>query len=182
MRKAWKAGVPRDTGAARRAVTTKVRVLAAGMRGYAVTGERTRGRTRSKRTKAAVMGPHLHLVERGTQERFHTGQRMAERRLRQLRAFQATPIRGFGRGNFAPAIQRTMSDIAIGKARSRLARAIAGGQSASPAALADLRKGKATGRVRARPFLARIVAAAAPAVHRAQAEVLKREVEAAWRS
>lgn len=182
MRGGLKAGVPRDTGAARRAIVSKVRLKDSGRRGYAVTGERTKGRTRSKKTKAAVGGPHLHLAESGTQQRFWTGQKRAEKRLRQLRALQASPVYGLGRGNYAPAIQGAMSAIAIGKARSRVARAIAGGESVGARALTDLRKGKSTGRVRPRRFWNRIVLGAALRVHATQAAVLKQELEAAWRA
>lgn len=176
MRQRLKSGIPRRTGAAARSLATKVKLYKSGLRGAAITGERQQGRKgREKRAKWKHGAPHLHLVEAGTQERFQTGQRAAERRLRAVEAV------GDVFGGFDAARAKAGSDVALAKARSRVARALAGGRSVGRGALRDLRRGRRTGRVRPRRFWRRLVTSAAPAVHAAQAAVLKREIEAAAR-
>lgn len=173
------------TGAAKKSIGSKFKTYRGSLVAVAITGERLRGRGR--KAKGSLFGgfgaPHLHLIEEGTAERFHTGERESGRIARALGG-RATPqtlqaavesAGAFGRHAFKNGrltdrgvLRRTQDAIRRGNVLARFSKVAR-----------DIEGGRSTGRVTARPFFRRTVKATAPAMHAAQLAVLKRELEAA---
>lgn len=175
--KALRAAAPQDTGAAKRAIGTKVKTYRGSGVTVGITGERKTKRSKDgKETKAKFGGPHLHLIEYGTQERFQTGQKAGQRGVDAI-----TKLTSLGYRTSETALQAAQREVATGKARSKVARAVAKGHRVGRATLADLRRGRRTGRVRPKPFFKRTVQATAGAARAAMIDVLKREIPAAAR-
>lgn len=157
--RAIKAAAPVDTGAGRQAIGTKVKQYRQAMVVVAITGERKGKRRPSKKLpKASYGAPHLHLIEFGTGERFHTGER---------KRVEGSAFVTHGRGTLRDVQSRIKKEQRLG----RSAKAVA----------ADLRRGKRTGRVTPRPFFRRAWQGSMRAMQSAQVAVLRREIEAAAR-
>lgn len=176
--KALRSATPKDSGAARKAIGTKVKTYRNSGVTVGITGERYTKRTGDEtQTKSKFGGPHLHLIEYGTKERFQTGQKAAVKQLAAL-----TAIGSLGHRVDGGRVSDAKLAIATGKARSKVARRIAKGTSVSRAERADLRSGRRTGRVTPRPFFKRVVKATAAAARAALIAVLRREIPAEART
>ncbi len=195
---AIKAAAPVDTGAGRRAIGTKVKTYKNGGATVAIVGER-KGKRRSKKLpKAAYGAPHFHLIEQGTIERFHTGEKAARAfaavttaRYRAGRFDSAKYVRAslastgsFGRSNVAGwstgknkrlEFSRNLRDVQQRLSKGQTLRGI------HKAIAADYGKGKRTGRITAKPFFQKAWRGAIAATQAAQLVVLRREIEAAAR-
>lgn len=185
MAKAIKAAIPGSGKAARKAIGTKIKTYRSSSITVAITGERIESRARrEKEQKSRWGGPHLHLIERGTAERFHTGERESRRAKRDLAGI-ATPetlqavlesTGAFGRfgAEVRAAQDRSRGQITnrnrnISRRRARFI-------------LREIAKGRPTGRVRAKPFFVKTVKATTPASQAAQLAVMRRELDAAVRA
>lgn len=188
MVSALRSAAPKRTGRGAKAIGTKIKTYRNSQVTAAITGERIeRRRGPEKQTKSKWFGPHLHLIEYGTGERFHTGEKAARSAARKLGGlltsktlrdvlastgvFGTVSIVGRnlrGKIAFSRIIRETQAKIKSGDliARfSKIGKAIHGGHP--------------TGRVRANPFFLKAFRAAVPGVQAAQLAVLRREIEAA---
>lgn len=162
--KALRDAAPKASRRGEKALGTKIKTYRNSQITVAITGERIDRSQKDKEQKSKWGGPHFHLIEYGTTERFRTGQKATKR--------TGMPVGAFG--EFGKEI-RAAQDFTRGKQRrgrsmtARRARKI----------MAAIGKGAPTGRVVAKPFFQRAVRSAVPRVQAAQLAVLKREVEAA---
>ena len=159
--KALRAAAPKDSGKGAKAIGSKVKTYRNNGVTVAISGERRTVVNRSKepKNKAKYGGPHFHLIEYGTGERFRTGMKAAKRSGNAELIRKATTLRN---------IQKKINKLGtlglrVGKFTSE-----------------RLGTG-ATGRVTAKPFFQRAWRSSVGAMQAAQVAVLRREIEAAAR-
>lgn len=174
--RALRAAAPRDTGAGARALGTKVKTYRGSMVTVAISGERSHGRRgKQKMPKAKYGGPHFHLIEQGTGERFHTGEKKTRATLIPTGAFgkhSVSRMNRHGRAQWSRTIRDVQSKIKKQQSLSRREQPIA----------ADIQRGRRTGKVQARPFFKRAWQGSIAAGQAAKVAVLKRELESAARA
>ena len=160
--RALRSAVPKDTGRGAKAIGTKVKTYRASLVGVAITGERVTkvARGKEKETKAKFGGPHFHLIEYGTGERFKTGLKSARKTGNAELVIRAKRI-----ANVQASINRLGS---LGAPLGRFAAKVIG-------------KSR-TGRVMAKPFFQKAWRSSIGAMQAAQVAVLKREIEALART
>jgi hypothetical protein len=195
--RALRADAPKASGRGSKAIGTKIKTYKGTRITAAISGERmTSRRGREKTSKSKWGGPHFHLIEYGTGKRFHTGEKAAREfaavtsaRAKAGKQDSAAYVSAvlaktgsFGRSNpakfsrnlnlrFATTLRDVQERVKKGQRLKRYQKAIA----------KDLRTGKSTGRVNARPFFKKAWERVRPAVLNEQARVLGREIEAAAR-
>lgn len=186
---ALKAAAPRDTGRGAKSIGTKFKTYRNGRVTVGISGERVQGRRDREKGKKSKWGaPHFHLIEYGTGERFHTGEKSARQTAKRLRPYQGersirrllTATGTFGKHSapawnrkgqlrFARTLRDVQAKIKRGQRLRRSERAVA----------VDLARGRRTGRVQPHPFFERIWRSVVGRVQSVQAAVLRREIESA---
>lgn len=182
---AIRSAAPKKTGRGAKSLGTKIKSYRDSKVTVAISGERMGAK---RGGKGEFVGPHFHLIEFGTAERFHTGEKLARATARRLNPGQGGSwIKGIlastgsfgehsvvkwdrrGKLKFSRIIRNVQQAIRTGQALPRRQAKIA----------ISISKGKRTGRVRPKPFFVKAWRSVIAAVSTAQANRLGREIEAA---
>lgn len=204
MTAAIRSHVPVDSGAAKRAIGGKIKTYRNSNVTVGIVGERFESRRgKEKEKKARWGGPHLHLIEYGTAERFWTGEKRARQAAavytarfhlgkRDSGAFLRAQLAAAGSFGRQEAVgwnfRRDASKQSLVFSRNiRAAMGYSGMRSMLSRKrhrdiLADVRSGRSTGRVVARPFFEKAFRRAVRYVQEAQTQVLREEINRAWRA
>lgn len=166
--RALRSDAPKATGRGAKAIGTKIKTYKGTRIVVAISGERmTSRRGREKTSKAKWGGPHFHLIEYGTGQRHHTGEKAARAA---MAGGDASLMTRHG-VRFGKPIKDIQDRIKKGQRLNRPGRLVA----------ESIRRGKSTGRVQAKPFFKKAWERVRPQVLTEQARVLGREIEAAAR-